>query len=60
MQIVQQQWIFYDRALQAVNFKAEDLRNISSTSDRIAEMMVEIVRLSYGLTPDPKVLAERR
>jgi hypothetical protein len=23
-------------------------------------MMVEIVRLSYGLTPDPKVLAERR
>lgn len=60
MQIVQQQWIFYDRALQAVNFKAEDLRNISSTSDRIAEMMVEMVRLSYGLTPDPKVLAERR
>lgn len=60
MQLVQQQWMFYDRALQAGGMKAEDLRNISSTSDRIAEMMVEMVRLSYGLTPDPKVIAERR
>ncbi len=54
-----QQWSFYDKALSANGFKPEDLRNISSTSDRIAQMMVEIVRLGYGLPPDPSIIAER-
>ncbi|WMW81448.1 hypothetical protein RF679_03995 [Undibacterium cyanobacteriorum] len=60
MRLAQQQWMFYDRALQAGAFKPDDLRNISSTSDRIAEMMVEMVRLTYGLVPDPRIIAERR
>lgn len=59
LNLAQQQWIFYDKALSSPNFRAEDLRNISSTSDRIAQMMVEIVRLGYGLAPDPSVIAER-
>lgn len=60
MRLAQQQWMFYDRALQAGGMKPDDLRNISSTSDRIAEMMVEMVRLTYGLVPDPRIIAERR
>jgi hypothetical protein len=59
LNLAQQQWMFYDKALSSPNFRAEDLRNISSTSDRIAQMMVEIVRLGYGLAPDPSVIAER-
>lgn len=59
MRIAQQQWLFYERALSAANFDAEALRNVSSTSDRIAEMMVEIVRLGFGLTPDPRLVAVR-
>ena len=55
--LAQQQWVFYDRSLSARQFKSEDLRNISSTSDRIAEMMVEIVRLAYGLVADPNMIA---
>ncbi|MBI1835493.1 MAG: hypothetical protein HYR92_07075 [Burkholderiales bacterium] len=54
-----QQWSFYDKALSSNGYKPEDLRNISSTSDRIAQMMVEIVRLGYRLPPDPSIIAER-
>lgn len=57
--LAQQQWLFYEKALNSPSFKAEDLRNISTTSDRIAEMMVEIVRLGFGLAPDPSILAQR-
>lgn len=59
LNLAQQQWIFYEKALSSPSFRAEDLRNISSTSDRIAQMMVEIVRLGYGLAPDPSIIAER-
>ena len=65
LNLAMQQWKFYDIALSALSAKSakklkiEDLRNISSTSDRIAQMMIEIVRLSYGLSPDPTVIAER-
>lgn len=59
MRIAGQQWLFYERALSAANFDAEALRNVSSTSDRIAEMMVEIVRLGFGLTPDPRLVVAR-
>jgi len=57
--LAQQQWMFYERALSSPSLRAEDLRNISSTSDRIAQMMVEIVRLGYGLPPDPSIIAGR-
>jgi hypothetical protein len=56
MVTAQQQWLFYEKALNAATFKPEDLRNISTTSDRIAEMMVEIVRLGFGLVANPKTL----
>ncbi|WP_222613437.1 hypothetical protein [Undibacterium amnicola] len=59
LNLAQQQWIFYEKALSSPQFKAEDLRNISSTSDRIAQMMVEIVRLGYGLPPDPSIIAQQ-
>nr|WP_315467582.1 hypothetical protein [uncultured Undibacterium sp.] len=59
LQLAQQQWMFYEKALSSPSLRAEDLRNISSTSDRIAQMMVEIVRLGYGLPPDPSIIAER-
>ena len=59
LNLAQQQWILYEKALSSPSFRAEDLRNISSTSDRIAQMMVEIVRLGYGLAPDPSIIAER-
>lgn len=59
LQLAQQQWLFYEKALSSPSLRAEDLRNISSTSDRIAQMMVEIVRLGYGLPPDPSIIAER-
>ncbi len=59
LNLAQQQWIFYEKALASPSLRAEDLRNISSTSDRIAQMMVEIVRLGYGLAPDPSIIAER-
>lgn len=59
LNLAQQQWMFYEKALSAPALRAEDLRNISSTSDRIAQMMVEIVRLGYGLPPDPSIIAER-
>ncbi|MBC3873909.1 hypothetical protein [Undibacterium flavidum] len=59
LNLAQQQWMFYEKALSATALRAEDLRNISSTSDRIAQMMVEIVRLGYGLPPDPSIIAER-
>lgn len=59
LQIARQQWDFYDVALGEKQLNAESLRNISSTSDRIAQMMVEIVRLGYKLPPDPSIIAER-
>jgi hypothetical protein len=59
MNLAMQQWTFYEKALRSPSFKPEDLKNISSTSDRIAEMMVEIVRLGFGLVPDPSIIAER-
>lgn len=59
LSLAQQQWLFYEKALSSPQFKAEDLRNISSTSDRIAQMMVEIVRLGYGLPPDPSIIAQQ-
>ena len=58
LDLAQQQWKFYDAAFQSKKLSAQDLRNISSTSDRIAQMMVEMVRLSYGLPPDPSVIAQ--
>jgi hypothetical protein len=58
LELAQQQWKFYDATFQSEKLSAEDLRNISSTSDRIAQMMVEIVRLNYGLPPDPSVIAQ--
>lgn len=59
LSLAQQQWLFYEKALSSPQFKTEDLRNISSTSDRIAQMMVEIVRLGYGLPPDPSIIAQQ-
>lgn len=59
LSLAQQQWLFYEKALSSPQFKAEDLRNISSTSDRIAQMMVEIVRLGYGLPPDPSIIGQQ-
>lgn len=59
LSLAQQQWLFYEKALSSPQFNAEDLRNISSTSDRIAQMMVEIVRLGYGLPPDPSIIAQQ-
>lgn len=58
LDLARQQWKFYDAAFQSKKLSTEDLRNISSTSDRIAQMMVEVVRLSYGLPPDPSVIAQ--
>ena len=55
--LAQQQWMFYEKALRSTSFTAEELRNISTTSDRIAQMMVEMVRLEFGMVPDPKVIA---
>ena len=58
LSLAKQQWTFYDAAFQSKKLSAEDLRNISSTSDRIAQMMVEMVRLNYGLPPDPSIIAQ--
>lgn len=57
--LAQQQWVFYQAALASSSVDASDLRNISTTSDRIAEVMIEIVRLGYAMVPDPSVLAGR-
>jgi hypothetical protein len=57
LQLAQQQWMFYEKALHAPNLTHKELRNISNTSDRIAQMMVEMVRLEFGMPPDPKMTA---
>ena len=49
--------MFYEAALSSAGADPADLRNIATTSDRIAELMVEIVRLGYALPPDPTVFA---
>lgn len=57
--LAQSQWVFYQTALTSKSNTANELRDISTTSDRIAELMVEIVRLGYALPPDPSLFAGR-
>jgi hypothetical protein len=57
--LAQAQWSFYQAALVSLSNSPTELRNISTTSDRIAELMVEIVRLGYALPPDPSLIASK-
>lgn len=57
--LAQTQWSFYQTALASPSNTAIELRDISTTSDRIAELMVEIVRLGYALPPNPGLFAGR-
>lgn len=57
--LAQSQWVFYQNALASKSHTTIELRDISTTSDRIAELMVEIVRLGYALPPDPSLFAGR-
>ncbi|MDO9193683.1 MAG: hypothetical protein Q7U12_12365 [Undibacterium sp.] len=57
--LAQSQWVFYQTALAPKVNSSNNLRDISTTSDRIAELMVEIVRLGYALPPDPGLYAGR-
>ena len=57
--LAQSQWMFYQAALASKSGTAIELRDISTTSDRIAELMVEIVRLGYALPPDSRLYAGR-
>jgi hypothetical protein len=57
--LAKQQWLFYDASLKQ-GFGAEaDIRNISTTSDRIAEMMINIVRLGSAADVKPPALAHQ-
>jgi hypothetical protein len=57
--LAQSQWLFYGDALASKTNTATELRDISTTSDRITELMVEIVRLGYALPPDPSLYGSR-
>lgn len=57
--LAQSQWLFYQAALASKSNTGNELRDISTTSDRIAELMVEIVRLGYALPPTPGLFAAR-
>jgi hypothetical protein len=58
IELAKQQWMFYEAALASAATNPTDLRNISTTSDRIAEQMIEVVHLSYSL-PTDTVLSAR-
>lgn len=57
--LAHQQWLFYEAALTSGAADVSSLRDISTTSDRIAELMIEIVRLGYDLPPDTALTARR-
>ena len=59
MNLAKQQWLFYEAALTSSTIDSSNLRDISTTSDRIAEQMVEIVRLGYALPPAPTLTARK-
>ncbi|WP_076592125.1 hypothetical protein [Herminiimonas arsenitoxidans] len=52
VELARQQWIFYQTALTSAGTNQTELRNIATTSDRIAEQMIEIVHISYALPLD--------
>lgn len=52
VELARQQWIFYQSALTTAGTNQTELRNIATTSDRIAEQMIEIVHISYALPLD--------
>lgn len=56
--LAKQQWLFYDAALMSAGTNRVAIADISTTSDRIAELMIEIVHLAYGLPP-PKTQPAR-
>lgn len=57
MQLAKQQWMFYEHALGSPgNMSA--LTTVSTTSDRIAELMIEVVHIAFGL-PTPKTPGAR-
>ncbi|CAN5891923.1 hypothetical protein BH11PSE12_BH11PSE12_11460 [soil metagenome] len=58
VELTKSQWVFYEAALMSAANSPTDLRNISTTSDRIAEQMIEIVHLSYSMPLD-KVISAR-
>lgn len=52
VELARQQWIFYQTALTSAGTSQTELRNIATTSYRIAEQMIEIVHISYALPLD--------
>jgi hypothetical protein len=52
VEVARGQWLFYETALVSMTNSTNDLRNISTTSDRIAEQMIELVYLSNSMPID--------
>lgn len=52
VEVARGQWLFYESALAAMTNSINDLRSIATTSDRIAEQMIELVHLSYSMPID--------
>jgi hypothetical protein len=52
VEVARGQWLFYESALASMTNSTNDLRSIATTSDRIAEQMIELVHLSYSMPID--------
>jgi hypothetical protein len=57
IELTKQQWMFYESAINSPK-NTSSLTTISTTSDRIAEVMIEIVHIAFGL-PTPKTPGAR-